>query len=106
MGLVNSFDLSNQSTAAKLMTFAKGSTGEPDIRKFDISALNAEIDAAVKALGDKNVVGLARVDLEGAHLTIVGKVPAKVPGELNWTVYVDKPWEGSFDAGVGIRWSL
>jgi hypothetical protein len=89
-----------------LTTVAQGEPGQPSIRQFSASALNDQISDAVKALGDKTVMGLARVDLEGAHLVIVGKVPLKLPGEFNWTVYSDKPWEGSWDAGVGLRWSI
>ena len=92
---------------AQVVTVAKGAPGEPDRRRFDASALNAAIDSAMKALpADEHVLALARVDLAGAHLSIVGKVPGKIPGELDWTIYVDKPWDGSFDAGLGVRWSI
>ena len=92
---------------ANVTTIAKGVSGEPDLRKFDQSALNAAIDAAVRSIpADKHVVALARVDMTGARLTIAGKVPGKIPGELDWTVYVDKPWDGTFDAGLGVRWSI
>ena len=97
----------SDSLAANVVTVAKGATGEPDVRKFDNSALNAAIDAAMREIpADKHVVALARVDLSGARLTIAGKVPGKIPGELDWTVYADKPWDGAFDAGLGIRWSI
>lgn len=94
-------------TPANVVTITKGAPGEPDVRKFDQSALNAAIDAAVKAIpADKHVVALARVDMTGARLTIAGRVPGKIPGELDWTVYVDRPWDGTFDAGLGVRWSI
>jgi hypothetical protein len=93
--------------SANLITLSKGLTGEPDIRKFDTSELNAEIDAAIKSIpAGKTVAAFARVDMTGARLTIAGKVPGKIPGELDWTVYVDKPWDGDFDAGLGLRWSI
>ena len=92
---------------AKTVVVSKGASGNPDVSKFDHSALNAAIDAAIKALPPgKHVVGFARVDMSGARLTIAGRVPGKIPGELDWTVYADKPWDGPFDAGVGLRWSI
>lgn len=99
--------LDTPDTITRPITVAKGAPGEPDLRRFDNAAINSAIDSAMAALpSGKTVVALARVDLTGARLTIAGKVPGKIPGDLNWTVYVDKPYEGSFDAGVGIRWSI
>ncbi len=93
--------------AAQVLTVEKGAPGAPDVRKFDQSALNDAITAAMKALpADKSVIALARVDLSGARFTLAGRVPGKIPGELDWTVYVDKPWQGDFDAGLGVRWTI
>jgi hypothetical protein len=93
-------------TAASVVTVTPQS-GAPDVRKFDDSALNQAIDNAIRNIpADKHVVALARVDLKGAHLTIAGKIPSSIPGELDWTVYADKPWDGPFDAGLGVRWSI
>lgn len=92
---------------ARRMVFSKGDPGSPDIAKFDNTALNAAIDAAIKNLPmDKHVVAFARADLDGVHFTLAGKVNSKIPGELDWTVYVDKPWKDDWDAGVGVRWSI
>lgn len=98
----------SDSKAASVVTLTKGVSGAPDIRKFDQSELNDAITAAMKSIpADKHVIALARVDMTGARLTIAGRVPSdKIPGELDWTVYVDKPWEGTFDAGLGVRWSI
>lgn len=91
-------------------TVVKGGPGLPDVRRFSAAALNAQIDDAMKALGSDRVALFARVDLAGAHGVLVGRIPEavaeKLPGKLSWTVYVDKPWEGDWDAGVGLRWSL
>lgn len=92
----------------QVQTIAAGAPGAPDLRKFDAASINAAIDDAMKALPpDKHVAAFARVDLTGAHLTIVGRIPhSSIPGELDWTAYVDKPWDGPFDAGLGLRWSI
>ena len=92
---------------ATVQTVSKGANGEPDLRKFNSSALNSAIDAAMAAMPkDKKVVALLRADLTGARLTIAGRIPSKLPGELDWTVFVDKPYTGKVDAGVGVRWSI
>lgn len=91
---------------AKIVT-VEPRTGSPDIRKFDVQSMNAMIDDAMKAIpADKKVAAFARVDLQGAHLTIAGRVPGKIPGELDWTVYVDKPWDGELEGAIGLRWSI
>jgi hypothetical protein len=92
---------------AGVSTVAAGASGEPDVRKFDVASLNESITEALKTLPEgKHVAAFARVDLDGAHLTIAGHVPGKIPGDLDWTVYVDKKWTGDFDAGAGLRWSI
>jgi hypothetical protein len=99
--------LSTLDALPTVVTVAKGAPGSPDVRKFSLSDLNAAIDDAIKTLpADKHVVAFARADLSGARLTIAGKVPGKHPGELDWTIYVDKPWEGDVTAGAAIRWTI
>ena len=95
----------------QVQTVFETPAGLPNVRQFDSVALNKEINDAVSCMKPgETVVALGRVDLEGAHLTIVGKLPDKlvdkIPGKLNWTVYADKPWSGDWDAGVGVRWSI
>src|SRR5512147_2677037 len=99
-------ELNTPDTLTRPVVVAKGLAGEPDLKKFDSSAINKAINDAMASIpAGKTVAAFARVDLTGARLVVAGKIPAKIPGELNWTVYVDKPWEGSFDAGVGLRWA-
>jgi hypothetical protein len=99
--------LDTPDVVAGITTVETGVPGSPSIRKFDIASLNETIGEAIKAIPEgKHVGAFARVDLKGAHFVIAGKVPGKIPGELDWTVFVDKPWDGDFDAGVGLRWSI
>jgi hypothetical protein len=100
--------LATVGSAANVVTVEKGLKGEPDVRKFDVAALNESITQALAAIPQgKTVAAFGRVDLKGARLTIAGRVPSKsIPGELDWTIYVDKPWGGEFDAGIGLRWSI
>jgi hypothetical protein len=95
-------------SVAKIVTVQETPQGLPNVLKFDNSAINSAIDAAMKSIpADKHVVAIARVDMSGARLTIAGRIPSgTIPGELDWTVFVDKPWQGEFDAGLGVRWSI
>ncbi len=82
-------------------------SGEPDVRKFDAPALNSAIDKALASLPPgKKVAAFARVDLEGAHILVVGRIVHGSSGELDWTVLADKPWDKPVDAGLGLRWSF
>lgn len=100
-------DLFNEGVA-KVVTVEQTPQGLPNVMRFDNTAINNAIDAAMKTVpADKRVVGIARVDMSGAHLTIAGRIPSgSLPGQFEWTLFADKPWDGPFDAGLGVRWSL
>lgn len=90
---------------ARLMTVEKNS-GAPDIRQFDVAAVNAAIDRTMTALPKgKTVAAIAYVDRGGAHVAIVGRIP-KLPGEGSWTVIGTREWDGSWDVSAALRWSI
>ena len=92
-------------TPARLITTGKLS-GAPDYQRFDAVAINAAIDRQMALLPPgKTVAAVAYVDLNGANVAIVGKVP-KIPGQAEWTVFATRPWHGDFTAGAALRWSL
>jgi hypothetical protein len=90
---------------ARLMTVSR-QTGAPDIRLFDVKAINDQITRHVSILKeDETVVASGFVDREGAHVAIVGKVK-QLPGDFRWTVLTVVDWNANWDIQAGFRWGL
>ena len=90
---------------ARLMTVMKA-TGSPDLRKFDVAAINAQIDRQMLALPqDKTVAAIAYVDKDGANVAIVGRI-SKIPGDASWTILGTRTWSGDWNASAALRWSI
>lgn len=99
--------LLTKDVAPVVIEASKGLPGEPNVLRFDHAGLNEAMIRVMKSIPeDQHVVAIARVDLDGGRLTIAGKIPAKVPGELGWTVMVDKPWKGALSAEAAVVWSF
>ena len=91
---------------ARLYTAEKRS-GSPDIRKFDVGAINSAIDRQMLALPEgKTVAAIAYVDKTGANIAIVGKGPENIPGDVEWTVLGTREWNGDWQASASLRWSI
>lgn len=92
-------------TPARLVTVAKQS-GAPDVRVFDVAAVNASIDKAMAGLKEgERMAAVAYVDRDGASLAYVGKL--KVPvGTASWTVIGTRKWDGDWQASAAFRWAL
>jgi hypothetical protein len=92
-------------TPARLVTVSKQS-GAPDVRMFDVTAINASIDKAMATLKPgERVAAIAYVDKTGANIAIVGKLKAPV-GQASWTVIGTKEWSGDWNASAALRWSI
>ena len=92
---------------ARVLTAYKTPQGLPDIRKFDVKAINDAIERHVSIMKpEEHVVAVAYVDRTGGHVAIVGKVTDKIPGDMKWTVYGTREWDGDWNAGAGVRWSI
>lgn len=76
-----------------------------DIRKFDLVAINRQLDAGIATLPE-NATGavIGVVDSNGAHLAIVGKKKFE-SGELAWSVVASKPYDGKLDYAGQVRWA-
>ena len=94
--------------SARVKTVKKGAAGQPDLRMFDVTAINDAITRNMKTLKkDETVAAIAYVDREGAKVAIVGRVKQnKIPGKLVWTVMATREWSGDWGASAAIRWSL
>ena len=100
---MNSSKLPVLDSKTKVVTFSKGESGDPDIRKFDSTALNDQISKLLEMLPkDKKVAAIGYIDLKGANLAIVGRIK----GNLDWTVMVSKPWKEGLEASAALRWSI
>lgn len=92
---------------ARLVTVVKTPPGQPDIRRFDVEAINDAIDRQMATLKPGETVAcIAHVDVMGGNLAIVGKLPEGLPGDAKWTVYAHKRWDGEWGAGAALRWSI
>ena len=81
-------------------------SGFPDVRKFDVKAVNDMIERQVSAMKeDENIVCTVFADRNGGHAAIVGKLP-KLPGRAHWTVYSDVEWDGDWNVGTAFRWAV
>jgi len=96
-----------------LRTYAKGFSGEPDIRRFDVKAINDAITKNMQALGEgETVAAIGYIDKTGAKVAIVGRIKSiagkKIPGKLQWTVMNDFSFEdgGAFNPQGAFRWSI
>lgn len=90
---------------ARLVTTYKQS-GAPDVRVFDVAAVNASIDKAIATLGPgERMAAVAYVDRSGANLALVGKLPVKI-GTASWTILTTKEWSGDWQASAALRWAL
>jgi hypothetical protein len=96
-----------KSDAANVITVGTPVSGQPDQRIFDVASINQHITDSLSALPpDKKVAFVAYADGEGVKGVIVGKITDKLPGEIDWTVLAEKPWNGAFQWGAGVRWSI
>jgi len=92
---------------ARVYTAVKTESGLPDIKRFDVPAINEFIDRQFSVLKpEETVAGIALVDLTGGKLAVVGRVPDVIPGEAKWTIYALKEWSGDWNAGAAVRWSM
>jgi len=93
---------------ARLYTAYRTPQGLPDIRKFDVQAVNDAIEKHVAIMKpEEHVVAVAYVDKNGGHVAVVGRVKSdKIPGDLKWTVYGTNEWGGDWSVGAGARWSI
>jgi hypothetical protein len=93
--------------ASKVITVAKGAAGEPDVRMFDLASVNQHIESSMAALDPgKKVAFIAYADGQGVKGAIVGRIDAKIPGEVKWTVFAERPYSGQFTWGAGVKWSI
>ena len=98
---------------AHVRTYAKGWDGEPNIRRFDVKAINDVITKNMSILEEnEKVAAIAYADKTGMKVAIVGRIKKiagkKIPGKLQWTVMNDFSWtEGSkFNPSAALRWSI
>lgn len=90
---------------ARVVTLSKA-TGSPDIRIFDVAAVNEAINRQVAAMKpEESTVAVAYVDRDGANVAIVGKIK-RLPGEAAWTVFATTKWNGDWNAGAAFRWAV
>jgi hypothetical protein len=95
------------SKPASVVTVVPSSSGLPAVRVFDVASINKHIDASLTALEpDKRVACVAYADGEGVKVALVGRIDASIPGELKWTVMATKPYAGSFEWNMGVKWSI
>lgn len=93
--------------AASIVTIEKGVQGRPDTRTFDVASINDHITKSMAAIGPgEKVAFIAYADGEGVKGAIVGRISDGIPGDLKWTVFATKPYQGSFEWGMGLRWSI
>jgi hypothetical protein len=95
-----------KSEAAKLLTIEKGAAGKPDIRMFDVASINDHITRSLSVLKpEEKVAFVAYADGQGVKGAIVGRLDAG-PGEMCWTVFTEKPYDGPFTWGAGVTWKF
>lgn len=100
------------SREAHLRTTIKGFSGEPDIRRFDIKAVNDAITKNMSILGeDEKVAAIAYYDKTGLKTAIVGRIKSvagkKIPGKLQWTVMNDFNSDWKYEGPkAALRWSI
>jgi len=95
---------------AHLRTYTKGGLNEPDIRRFDVKAVNDHITKNMSILDkDEKYAFVGYIDKAGAHGAIVGRIKSiagkKIPGKLQWTVMGDVEWDGDKNVSAAVRWS-
>jgi hypothetical protein len=96
---------------AHLKTTIKGALGEPDIRRFDVKAINDSITRSMSALGkDEKVAAIAYYDKSGLKTAVVGRIKSvagkKIPGKLQWTVMNDFNEDWDWKPSAAVRWSF
>jgi len=99
------------SRTAHLKTTMLGGPGEPDIRRFDVKAINDHITRNMSALGDdEKVAAIVYYDKTGLKTAVVGRVKSiagkKIPGKLQWTVMNDFNEEWDWKPSAALRWSI
>lgn len=86
---------------ARVKTVVQTPTGMPDIRLFDVNAINEAIEKNVSLLEPEDTfVATGFIDQEGAKVAVavrMRKLPfgIKVPGDFRWTVMHVEPWRGA-----------
>ena len=92
---------------AKVVTVERGVAGKPDVRIFDLQAINDHITKSMSVLGPTDKVAfIAYADGQGVKGAIVGRLETEIPGELKWTLFAEKPYGGAFIWGAGVKWSI
>lgn len=96
---------------ARLKTAMKGGVGEPDIRRFNVKAINDHITKNMSILDkDEKVAAIAYYDKTGLKTAIVGRVKSiagkKIPGKLQWTVMNDFNTDWEWEPSAAVRWSI
>lgn len=88
------------------VTTVSSRLGAPDIRMFNVKAINDQIDRHVSILKPKEkIVATGYIDTEGAHVAVVGKVDA-LPGDFKWTVLHVEKWGGGRETSAAFRWGF
>jgi len=86
-------------------------SGAPDIRKFDLPAINSYIERQVSILRpQESVAAVVFGDYKNgkarANVAVVGRLKKPVlGGRVEWTVYSTAEWHGDIEAGAGFRWA-